>query len=170
MKTIIEIILLCFTLTVSAQYGPTHLTPFVGHWEWQNGNQTFKVEIYEENNYLKGHYQLTETNNEVETIIYNSNKLINEELDFYFGEAIFGGSHDGVLFHAYIEDNVQLGQGANEYTNTKDGHLAFTIVNNGDNGQPVTATWRVREGMGLKSTANPPEFSIPTDITLTKVD
>ncbi|MEM9680476.1 MAG: hypothetical protein AAF901_09140 [Bacteroidota bacterium] len=77
---------------------------------------------------------------------------------------------DGIVFSGLIEDNVLLGQGVNEYKYSKNGNFAFTIVNNGDNGQPLTATWQVKPLMGLKSTEAPPEFSIPTDITLTKVD
>ncbi|MEM9680477.1 MAG: DUF6705 family protein [Bacteroidota bacterium] len=72
MNALTHTILLSICLATFSQN--PNLTPFVGHWEWQNGNQTFKVEIYQENNYLKGHYQLTEINDGTETTIYDSNK------------------------------------------------------------------------------------------------
>ena len=165
-----KVLLFFITTLAYTQYQSNHLSPFVGDWEWQNGNETFKVNIYIDGNYLKGNYQLVEINNGVETIIYDSNKLLNAALNFYFGYAIFGGSNDGILFHALIYDNVLLGQGPNDYKNTKDGSLGFTITNNGTNGQPITAQWRIRELMGLKSQETPPTFTIPTDIVLTKVN
>ena len=168
MKTILNIIFLGLTVFTTAQN--PNLSPFVGDWEWQNGNETFKVNIYIDDNDLKGNYQLVEINNGVETIIYDSNKLLNATLNFYYGYAIFGGSHDGVLFFASISDNVLLGQGPNDYKNTKDGYLGFTITNNGTNGQPITASWQIKETTGLKSQETPPTFTIPTDITLTKVN
>ena len=170
MKTIF-FILISISNFAQSRYDTNNLTPFVGHWEWINGNETFKVEIYIEGGYLKGHYCLVETNNGfIINTIYESNKLLNANLNFYFGSAIFGGSQDGVLFHASIEDNVLLGTGPNDYKRTKQGSLAFTITNDGNNGQPITATWRVKILQGLKSTEEPSSFSIPTDIVLTKVD
>lgn len=146
----------------------SNFVPFIGNWEWQDGNETFKVEIYADGNDLKGHYKLVETDtNGNETTIYKSNKLLNPSLNFYYGYAIFGGSNDGILFHALIDDNVLLGNGND---NVKLGNLAFTIINNGTNGQPITATWKVNILQGLKSTEEPAEFSIPTDIVLTKVE
>ena len=165
-----KVLLFFITTLAYTQYQSNHLSPFVGDWEWQNGNQTFRVNIYIEGNNLEGHYLLIEDNNGVETIIYDSNKLLNAALNFYYGSAIFGGSNDGILFHALIEDNVLLGQGPNDYKLTKNGNLAFTITNNGTNGQPITASWRISELMGLKSTEAPPTFTIPTDIILTKVN
>ena len=173
MKTILYTLLTLFiSLNSFAQsrYDVNNLTPFVGNWEWVNGNETFKVEVYIEDNYLKGHYFLSDINNGIVTTIYKSNKVINENWGFVFGDAIFGGSQDGILYHASIEDNVLLGEGINDYKATKQGSLGFTIINDGTNGQPITATWEVTILQGLKLDSYPPEFSIPTDIVLTKVN
>jgi hypothetical protein len=165
MKTIINTItIIFFALTINGQN--SNLTPFVGNWEWQDGNQKFKVEIFIDGENLKGHYELVETINSTTTTIYKSNKLLNQELDFYFGYAIFGDSVDGIKFGASIDDNVLLNNGNN---NIKKGSLAFTIQNN-TLGQPITASWSIKSSFGLKSTEEPVEFNIPTDIVLTKVE
>lgn len=146
----------------------SNFTPFIGDWEWQNGDETFRVEVFADGNNLKGHYEMIETDSTGnETTLYKSNKLLNPSLNFYYGSAMFGGSNDGVLFHALIDDNVLMGDGIHS---RKDGSLAFTITNDGTDGQPITATWRVTILQGLKSTSEPTEFSIPTDILLTKVE
>lgn len=171
MKNILYTFLLFFSLSsfsqIQSDMDINNLTPFVGNWEWQDGNQTFKVQIYVEDNYLKGHYELIETNGMLVTTIYKSNKLLNSEFDFYFGNAIFGGSHDGIKFGASIDDNVLYGDGIHTI---KKGSLAFIIQEPTCIGCPTTATWKVSILQGLKSTAEPDNFTIPTDITLTKVN
>ena len=173
MKNIINTLLILFiTISSFSQQTPNtddinHLTPFVGNWEWVNGNETFKVEIYlSETNYLEGHYELVQTDNTgTETVIYKSNKVLNSDIDFYYGPAIFGGSLDGIKFGALIADNVLTGDGIHS---RKRGSLGFTIqpISIG----PITATWKVTILMGMKSSDTPTEFTIPTDIVLTKVD
>lgn len=165
MKTILYTILTLF-ISLNSFSQNSNLTPFVGNWEWQNGNETFKVQIFIDGDNLKGHYELVETNNGITTTIYKSNKLINPNIDFYYPYAIFGGSSDGILFGANIEDNVLYGDGIHS---TKSGSLAFTIQNPSCNGCPITATWKVSILQGLKSSSTPENFTIPTDIILTKV-
>ena len=171
MKNILYTFLLFFSLSnlsvAQSDLDINNLIPFVGNWEWQNGNQTFKVQIFVNDGYLKGHYELVETNGMLVTTIYKSNKLLNPDLNFYFGYAIFGGSHDGIKFGASIDDNVLYGDG---FHSTKDGSLDFTIQNPTCNGCPITATWKITVLQGMKSTDEPENFTIPTDITLTKVN
>ena len=171
MKKIIYFLSILFITTLSSnaqsRYDIANLTPFVGNWEWVNGNETFKVEIYlSETNYLEGHYKLVQTDNTgTETTIYKSNKVIDPNTGFRFGPAIFGGSLDGIKFGALIADNVLTGDGIHS---RKRGSLGFTIqpISIG----PITATWKVTILMGMKSSDTPTEFTIPTDIVLTKVD
>jgi hypothetical protein len=166
MKTILYTLILLITSVTYAQYETSNLTPFVGNWEWKNGNQTFKMQLYIDSGYLKGNYRLIENNNGATTTIYKSNKLLNADLNFYYGYAIFGGSQDGILFHASVDDNVLLGNGND---NVKLGSLGFAIQPSTTIGSPITATWKVTKLQGLKSDEEPPTFSIPTDIIMTKV-
>jgi len=159
-------ILLIILLSTQLYSQNKNLTPFVGTWIWQDGNETFTVELYVEDNSIKGHYKLEENNNGVLTTIYNSNRLLNQEHNFYYGYAIYGFSKNGDLLYGHVDDNVLYGPGYD----TKIGNLAFTIVNDGFDGQPMTATWVIRPNIGMKSTNEPDNFNIPTNITLTKTN
>ena len=169
MKPIIKTILI-LSLTISSyaqsNLDINNLTPFVGNWEWVNGNQTFKVEIFIEDNYLKGHYKLVETNNGVENEIYKSNIPMGGDQGWLFGPVIFGGSYDGILFGANIKDNVLYAEGTH---NTKDGDLEF-IIQDSCATCPITATWKISKTLGMRSTKTPENFTIPIDIILTKVN
>ena len=65
MKTIKHIVITLFLLLtfnfVNAQ------NPFHGTWEWQNGNQTFRVFLFAQNDTTKGHFEMVELNSGVET-------------------------------------------------------------------------------------------------------
>jgi hypothetical protein len=170
MKSIIKIIVLLFFISNYAQQSTdSNLTPFVGNWEWQNGNQTFKVQftkgVDELVGYLEGDFELIEITgtglNVTTTIIYKSHRLLNESINLYYVPAISGGSEDGILFTGSIEDNVEASDGIHS---TKGGYLSFTIQTD------TTATWIVESREGLYLDTTPQDFSIPTNITLTKVD
>jgi len=173
MKTIIKIIFfLILTNAYSQQSNNSDLEPFAGTWKWQNNNQTFKVHFYINNGYLKGNYELIETTgsglSSTETLIYKSKILINTDLNFYFGPAISGGSLDGVLFTGYIRDNVLWTDGIHS---TKDGIISIDIIDNSCLTCPTTAAWKVfSEGGIIIEGVTPINFTIPTDITLTKVN
>jgi hypothetical protein len=85
---------------------------------------------------------------------------------FFYGNTIYGGSYDGILFAANITDNVEYSYGTHK---AKDGNLAFTIRNSCSSCS-ITAIWKVSKTLGMKSTNEPEEFTIPTDIILTKVN
>ncbi|MEH6537448.1 MAG: DUF6705 family protein [Psychroserpens sp.] len=161
----------CKSQQVYGQHDLNNLTPFVGTWENTNGNQIFRVTFYIDNLYIKGDYQLVEVDNGSETLLYRSNFDFDINGTTYNnGYAIFGGSDNGILMGAQIEDNT-IGY-ENGERNKKDGILGFTI-------QPIpplclnciiTAEWKVKTRGGNLIDGDPLIFNIPTDIILTKVN
>ncbi len=145
-----------------------NLTPFTGDWEWVNGNETFTVQLYIEDGHLKGNYELLETNNGEETVIYKSAVPFGNTGHFAVG--ISGGSHDGIKMGARIADYSWLWGGVD---NIKYGSLGFTIQPPEEGcifNCPITATWKVSKlRSAIRLDTDPIDFVIPTDITLTKV-
>lgn len=167
MKTLLYTIIF-ITLSTSAFAQNSNHIPFVGNWEWVNGNETFKVQLYTtrgpEGAVIKGHYMLI--NNLTNNVIYKSNKLLLPEIDYYFGHAIYAKSYDGILLGGSIDDNV-LFSGDGNYA-VKMGELSITIQNTCPT-CPTTATWEVSRLPGGQ-VGLPQTFTIPTDIVLTKID
>ena len=108
MKNSIYTLLILLLFSCKSQYvlaqNPNH-TPFIGTWEYQENNQIFRVLIYEDGNDLKGDYWLIEIDNGNETILYESDYSAPNS-NFNWGYAIFGGSNDGNLMYAKIDDNT----------------------------------------------------------------
>ena len=69
MKTILQktsLLLMFFMLTSYCTYSQIEtntLGPFLGNWEWVNGNETFKLNFFIENEGISGNYKLVEINN-----------------------------------------------------------------------------------------------------------
>lgn len=162
MKTFIYTLFI-LTTTISFSQNP-NLHPFVGDWQWTEGNQTFTVNIYIDGDILKGDYEMT-TNGSL-GLGYKSNRLLIPEINYYYGYAIYAGSHNGIYFSGSITDNVQFGDGVHS---VKMGQIKFTIQNN-CSGCPTTALWKVSELMGSRHHTEPENFTIPTDIILTKIE
>ena len=167
MKTLLySIIFLSFSAISFGQN--SNLNPFVGNWEWINGNETFKVELFKarssEGEVIKGHYILI--NNVTNDVIYKSNKLLLPEIDYYYGHAIYLGSSDPTYISGIVDDNV-LFSGDGNYA-VKLGQLKFTLQNTCPT-CPTTATWKVSRLPGGQ-VGLPQTFTIPTDILLTKID
>ena len=154
MKTIIYI-LIFLTSTIGFAQDP-NLTPFVGTWQWTEGNQTFTV--------IKGNYEMT-TNGSL-GLTYKSNKLLLPDINYYYGPAIYGKSVDGIIFSGLINDNV-LFNGDGNYS-VKPGQLVFTIQNSCIS-CPITAIWKVSHLGGIR-VGQPQTFTIPTNIVLTKIN
>ena len=167
MKTLLYSIIF-ITLSSSAFAQNSNHIPFVGNWEWTNGNETFKVELFtvrgSEGEAINGHYMLV--NNVTNDVIYKSNKLLLPEIDYYFGHAIYAKSYDGILLGGSIDDNV-LYTGDGNYA-VKLGSLTI-ILNNTCPTCPTTAIWKVSHAGGIR-VGLPKTFTIPTDIVLTKID
>lgn len=145
-----------------------NFAPFIGTWEWQNGSQIFritlwKVEMDEYKNgnkpsfymdVIKGHFEMVETGQLPETIIYTSNKKVGNG-DIYYLPAISASSGDGISCGSSLLDNSIT---SNYYGVACDFSLD-TIPNT----NPVQATFNVKSRDGES-------FNIPTNITLTKVN
>ncbi|MEH6537447.1 MAG: DUF6705 family protein [Psychroserpens sp.] len=159
----------CKSQQVYGQHDLNNLTPFVGTWENTNGNQTFRVTFYIDNLYVKGDYQLVEVNNGSETLLYKSNFDI-PGTTYNNGYAIFGGSKNGTVLGAHIEDNT-IGYENGERKN-KFGDLRLTILPV----QPlclnctITAEWKIKRSNGVRMSNEPLNYNIPTDMILTKVN
>lgn len=70
MKNLYRTLIICvaFITTINAQ------NPFIGTWEYQDGNEIFRVELsLNENNRIRGHYSKIQTNNGFEIVLYKSN-------------------------------------------------------------------------------------------------
>ncbi|WP_299130328.1 DUF6705 family protein [uncultured Winogradskyella sp.] len=159
----------CKSQQVSAQYSMQNLTPFIGTWEYQEGNQIFRVTIYEDNLHLKGDYWLIEVINGAETILYESDYYA-PGTDFHWGYTIFGGSNDGNLMGAKIDDNSIGYENGVASRKRKRGSLSLTIQQQSCLNCPVTAEWKVTELQGLKITGESENYNIPKDIIMTKME
>ncbi|WP_147298378.1 MULTISPECIES: DUF6705 family protein [Winogradskyella] len=155
-------------LSAQSRYTMNNLTPFIGTWEYQNGNEIFRVSIYEDNLYLKGDYWFIEVNNGVETIICESNYNI-PNTNIYNGYVIFGGSLDGIKMGAQIDDNTIDCENGLDARKGVDGTFGLTIQS-GCLGCPITAEWKVSIIRGMRTVGEPREFSIPTDVIMTKMN
>jgi len=161
MKKIIGIVLIAFTF-----YNFTNTTvsreAFVGHWVWKSQNQTFKVHFYKSYEMLKGDYEMVENVNGIERTIYKSNRIIDKTFNLPFGNAISGNTSDGKIFMGIIKDNVLLGDSIH---GIKEGQLKLVLKSS------KTIKWEVTPLISYRKKVKktPENFTIPTDITLTKV-
>jgi len=172
MKTTIYTVLIalffsCKAQQIVAQNNSNHI-PFIGTWEHQDGNDIFRVTIWEDGDDLKGDYWFIEINNGVETIVCESNYNI-PNTDVYNGYVFFGGSTNGTKMGGKIDDNTINCQDGIEARKRIFGNVSLTIQS-GCLGCPITAEWKVKRLSGIRIQGNPTEFSIPTDIIMTKVN
>lgn len=165
MKNILTFILFTFLVGCSATTKAQNSNnPFYGTWQYQNGNQTFQVELFRnegEGGSIRGHFKMFETSaNGITILIYKSNK----DLDFglKWGPVIYAGSSANSL-KGFVEDN-SLG-----LESRLDGNLEMNILTSSSPGV-IKATWKVKRGQGIRFTDDNRTFNIPTDIILTKVN
>ncbi len=162
--TIITLALSFTTLSANAQ------NIFLGTWEHQEGNEIFRVKLWqdtEDSTYILGHYEKVQINNGEETYVYSSNKeeFIGDN-DWWLTAAIVTKDGSNTKIGGSFTDNTITG---NIYRKYKSGHLSFEILTNSGGLNPtITAHWKVERSPGLILN-EAPEFSIPTDIVLTKV-
>ena len=168
MKTIIYSILFVL-ISINTLAQNENISPFIGTWEWQEDNKRFIVEIYYKyGNALEGNFKMEETTaNGLTSVIYTSNKLIGTigEVNYY-NHGFSGHSENGVFLWGTIVDRVLCGDG---FHTPKMGSLGLTIQSSCST-CPTTATWVIEGTYGLHLESEPDEFTIPTDIILTKID
>jgi hypothetical protein len=173
MRTLILIITILFStnsFTQTLSIDPTR-DDFIGTWEWENSNQIFRVEIFEAPSYygttLNGHYKMVEVdNNGNETELYNSNRPIYPGSAMNFPPPIEGGSliaFNSVRFYKFFFQDC---------TATVDnpapplGELRLKFIPT-EQGEPLKISWNLLvEGLANEGQA----FSVPTNMTLTKVE
>ena len=171
MKTYIHTILILTLLIFNSQHvlaQEENYTPFIGTWEWQNGNEVFRVTLFE-NSYLGlvGHYEMVQQNNGLETIVFTSKKVVSS--NEVWPPFVISGRVGINAFAGTIRDNTV---DASLYNSEKIGQVVIEILNNSGGLNPtITARWKVErkkyQGLIINEA---PEFSVPTDIILTKVN
>lgn len=163
-----------FLLTTNLGYTQTidmNINKFIGNWEYNNGYETFKVELfpreYENEIYLAGNYQFI--NNTTGEIIYKSNKTIfNNGATATLGTQItvwnYGVQNE---IGGTVIDNVLFDGSGGLNGGTLFCNLTINILNN-CNTCPTTATWKVT--CSGPKIGQPTQPTIPIDIVLTKVN
>ena len=163
MKYLKYILLLVISLALFPEVFAQQLTQtYPGTWNYQNGNQVFVVKIWQDGNTFKGHYKMTVINSG--TTIYNSRRQFGDGI--FFPPTIVGYANTQNGLSGSICDNTILG-----YTeDCLEGNFQMKIIPflPGCTSCVVTATWKVSDTPGMKVGQDPP-FSVPTNITLTKV-
>lgn len=167
MKNILIIIALITNINAFSQtlsVNPTS-NDFLGTWEWQNNNITFRVNFFNDETYdgsqtIRGHFTMLESdNNGNETILFTSDRPI-ENTNQNWLPMINGGRYLDYIdsYRFSLRDNT-----TNDFLlGTLD--LKFLDV---PNGSPLQISWKLRiDGMANEDQ----NFNVPTDITLTKVE
>ncbi len=159
-----NLIIITFLISSIALFSQTQRDDFLGIWEWQNNNQTFRVNFFNEPDgdgtfSLAGHFTMLETDvSGNETILYTSDRFI-ETTNERFIPMINGGRYCDWIdsFRFSLMDN----------TTTKTlllGVLDLKFISI-SLGNPLQITWKLRvDGMASVGEV----FNVPTDITLTK--
>ncbi|MFD2552031.1 DUF6705 family protein [Bizionia sediminis] len=157
-----------------------NFTPFLGTWEYQYGNQIFRVTLWKEEmvehengikpsyfkDRIKGHYEIVEVGAfEQETIIKTSNKNIKNTNTTYF-PVIAGGTIDGINLGGSILDNT-VPDSSRFSAFGVEGGFTMQIISGSS---PVQAFWSGEINNSLQLPDYPTEFSFPNNITLTKVN
>lgn len=140
---------------------------FIGTWEHQDENKIFRVVLWssEDGEYLNGHYEKVNINNGIETYIFCSNKEKFVGNNTGWLPTVFWLQGDNQMIGGAFTDNTV---NQNLYDQQKLGSVKIELISNSGSG-PITAQWTVRRGQGPYIN-EAPEFSVPTDIVLTKVE
>ena len=155
-----------------------YFTPFIGTWIYQNGNQTFVIRFWKETkasyinenpkyyiDELRAHYKLVQNYGQPnEQVIYTSEKNIGNSPTpwptiILAGKAVENHKMTGQVFDVTGAVNPQYPTGVR-------GELEMTI----NPANPDTAQWEVTLPMGMRGLDQPDTFTIPTNVTLTKVN
>lgn len=159
-KNILTILGLMFTMFSYSQ------NPFHGTWEYQNGNQIFRVHLFEQNSTTKGHFEMVVNNNGIETVIYTSDKPYNSVTSQHWHPVInVGLNNDGISLDGRVLDN-SYDYESSSFNNYQlcESWLSMKIIST----NPTAATWKVNYYDIVPN--NVPPINIPTNIILTKVN
>jgi hypothetical protein len=137
------------------------LNPYKGLWHYQNGNQDFQVVLWQEGEYMFGHFKMVEVNEfgEQTNLIYTSKKTYIYGRQFPF--TIFGGISEFGLTGLVSDNTIP-----NFNRDFKDGWITIKIVP-ACNDCGTQATWLVTPRSDF--TDGEPPMNIPLDIVLTKI-
>ncbi|WP_452220253.1 DUF6705 family protein [Lacinutrix salivirga] len=142
--------------------------PFIGTWKYQNGNEVFIINLFTNlENEIIGHYKkvIIDNNGNIISEIYNSNKELGST-NQNWPYTIFLGQFNGEnSIGGVITDNTIINAPRSFYK----GKLKMRIQDSNCSTCLVTAVWKVEKNQGFKS-PNEPDFSMPTDIILTKIE
>ena len=155
--------LLFFTSVVSF----SQTQPFIGTWEYQDGNSIFRVIIspntsgHVESAPLMGRYFMLNVNNGVETIVYSSD--LAPVGTFLWEPGFYTYTNPNFLLTGYLIDHTYT-----DPTKSKGGNLSIKLNEASCLSCPLTANWKVTSPPGLKFDNEPLEYNIPTNIVLIK--
>jgi len=155
-----------------------YFTPFIGTWIYQNGNQTFVINFWKEtkNAYLNetpkyyidelaGHYKLVQNYGQPnEQLIYSSQINIGNSSTPWPTIVMSNQPTEPYKMTGTIYDVA--GPLNPSYPTGVTGRLEMII----NPANPDTAQWEVTLPMGMRGLDQPSTFTIPTNITLTKVN
>lgn len=164
------LIILLFTLVTLVGHSQSI---FKGTWEYQSGNEIFRVILWEDTRegggqVINGHYEKVIVNGDgAETFVYCSDK------ERYLGQnkawlpfVIYGSEDNQLLSGTFTDNTVDQSQ----YDQQKRGQLRMEILSNSGGVNPViTCSWKIQRGQGPILNESP-DYSVPTDIVLTKVN
>ena len=155
-----------------------YFTPFIGTWIYQNGNQTFVINFWKETksayldkkpkhyiDELKGHYKLVQNYGQPnEQVIYTSQKNVGNSITPWPTIVMANQPMESYIMRGTIFDVAGVLNPS--YPTGVRGDLEMII----NPANPNTAQWKVKLPPGIRLSDQPSTFTIPTNITLTKVN
>ena len=155
-----------------------YFTPFIGTWIYQNGVQTFVMKFWKETKVdytddapkyyvdeLRGHYKLVQNFGQSnEQVIYTSEINIGNSPTPWPTIVMGNQPTQPYIMNGNIFDVT--GSVNSDYPTGVKGELEMII----NPANPNTAQWKVILPMGMRGSDEPSTFTIPTNVTLTKVN
>ena len=157
-----------------------YFTPFLGQWKYVNGNKTFILILWKETQHafyhnddlqyysdeIYGHYKLIQDYGlATEQLIYTSETNIGNTSETWNSILIANDVNINNLTGG-INDIYATPLNPTDYPWGLNGHFSLTI-NSGS--YPVTAQMKITSAIGMISTNQPSQFTIPTNVFLTKI-
>lgn len=171
MKNYTRITIIVFVFLLTSFISHAQRSTFTGTWEYRSGNEIFRIVLWEDTNeldLLKGHYEKVVINSSGdETFIYCSDKeKFQDHNTGWIPFAISLKEIQSKLSGSITDNTVDQSQ----YDPLKSGQLRMEILSNTGGSNPtITASCKINrdEGIAIKES---PNYSVPTDIILTKVN
>lgn len=160
-----------------------NFTPFLGSWKYTSGTTTFVVSLWKETKYaftdnnnlsfikyykdvIFGHYNLYENYGlPNQTLVYTSQKNIGASTTQFWDTIMVSDSETENKLSGMINDVV----GNNQNPSFPQGVVGFLSMSINPNTSPQTAQWKVTISTGMLAENQPTQFTIPTNIVLTKM-